>query len=168
MNGVWDFIQNQILGMHWLNDLIGSLLTVCGLDPVSYTHLDVYKRQIMYREEYTAKFFDSWFRRLRKYGAGGEALCQTVSSLLASEYGRDSLSNSEFVIMFNQSASDRKQLAELLDISDAQLAYITNAESGTGLLRRSSVIVPFNGTFDRNTKLYKAMTTKIEEVALIG
>lgn len=123
---------------------------------------------IMYREEYTAKFFDSWFRRLRKYGAGGEALCQTVSSLLASEYGRDSLSNSEFVIMFNQSASDRKQLAELLDISDAQLAYITNAESGTGLLRRSSVIVPFNGTFDRNTKLYKAMTTKIEEVVLIG
>lgn len=35
MNGVWDFIQNQILGMHWLNDLIGSLLTVCGLDPAT-------------------------------------------------------------------------------------------------------------------------------------
>ena len=35
MNGVWDFIQNQILGMHWLNDLTGSLLTVCGLDPAT-------------------------------------------------------------------------------------------------------------------------------------
>ena len=30
--GVWDFIQNQILGMKWLNGLIGSLLKWLGLD----------------------------------------------------------------------------------------------------------------------------------------
>ena len=29
---VWDFIQNQILGMKWLNDLIGTLLGRIGLD----------------------------------------------------------------------------------------------------------------------------------------
>lgn len=29
---MWDFIQNQILGMHWLNDLIGQGLTAVGLD----------------------------------------------------------------------------------------------------------------------------------------
>lgn len=28
----WDFFQNQILGMNWLNQLIGSLLNTCGLD----------------------------------------------------------------------------------------------------------------------------------------
>lgn len=28
----WDFFQNEILGMQWLNRLIGSLLTACGLD----------------------------------------------------------------------------------------------------------------------------------------
>ena len=28
----WDFFQNQILGMKWLNELIGSLLSVFGLD----------------------------------------------------------------------------------------------------------------------------------------
>ena len=32
MQIVWDFIQNQLLGMKWLNDIIGSLLTFCGLD----------------------------------------------------------------------------------------------------------------------------------------
>lgn len=35
MNGLkewWDFIQNQILGMKWLNELIGKLLSLCGLD----------------------------------------------------------------------------------------------------------------------------------------
>ena len=29
---IWDFIQNQILGMQWLNALIGKLLTSFGLD----------------------------------------------------------------------------------------------------------------------------------------
>lgn len=28
----WDFFQNEILGMEWLNRLIGALLTTCGLD----------------------------------------------------------------------------------------------------------------------------------------
>jgi uncharacterized membrane protein YraQ (UPF0718 family) len=32
IRGVWDFIQMQILGMKWLNDLIGSGLTALGLD----------------------------------------------------------------------------------------------------------------------------------------
>lgn len=30
--GAWDFLQNEILGMKWLNRLIGSLLEACGLD----------------------------------------------------------------------------------------------------------------------------------------
>jgi uncharacterized membrane protein YraQ (UPF0718 family) len=32
MGTVWDFFQNQILGMHWFNDLIGRLLTAMGMD----------------------------------------------------------------------------------------------------------------------------------------
>jgi len=30
--GVWDFIQNQVLGMRWLNELIGNGLTAIGLE----------------------------------------------------------------------------------------------------------------------------------------
>lgn len=32
---VWDFFQNEILGMKWLNRLIGNIVEACGLDPVS-------------------------------------------------------------------------------------------------------------------------------------
>ena len=32
MKQIWDFIQGQILGMKWLNELISRLLTACGLD----------------------------------------------------------------------------------------------------------------------------------------
>ena len=32
MKQIWDFIQGQLLGMKWLNELISRLLTACGLD----------------------------------------------------------------------------------------------------------------------------------------
>ena len=33
---IWDFIQDEILGMKWLNHLIGSLLSLTGLDMESH------------------------------------------------------------------------------------------------------------------------------------
>ena len=32
IKGLWDFFQNQVLGMKWLNELIGKVLTLFGLD----------------------------------------------------------------------------------------------------------------------------------------
>ena len=29
---IWNFIQDQVLGMKWLKDLIGSLISAVGLD----------------------------------------------------------------------------------------------------------------------------------------
>ena len=31
VKSVWDFFQNEILGMKWLNRLAGNLLETCGL-----------------------------------------------------------------------------------------------------------------------------------------
>lgn len=32
MSDIWNFFQNEILGMHWLNRLISTILNACGLD----------------------------------------------------------------------------------------------------------------------------------------
>ena len=40
------------------------------------------------------------------------------------------LANSEFLVMLNQSATDRAELAKLLNISDNQLVYVTNVPAG--------------------------------------
>ena len=29
---IWDFFQNEVLGMNWLNRLIETFLNTCGLD----------------------------------------------------------------------------------------------------------------------------------------
>ena len=62
--------------------------------------------------------------------------------------------------MLNQAASDRQELGRLLNISDEQMSYITNAEAGCGLIKYGSSLVPFVNQFPKNTKLYKLMTTK--------
>lgn len=70
------------------------------------------------------------------------------------------LSNSEFIVMLNQAGPDRQKLAELLNISEEQMNYITNADAGCGLIKYGSALVPFVNRFPKNTRLYKLMTTK--------
>ncbi|MCI6265565.1 MAG: hypothetical protein MR598_01800, partial [Erysipelotrichaceae bacterium] len=76
---------------------------------------------------------------------------------------RTMLSNSEFIVMLNQSSSDGEELAKLLNISEMQMNYITNVKEGNGLIKIGSVLVPFINKFPRNTKLYKLMSTKPNE-----
>ena len=73
---------------------------------------------------------------------------------------RTMLSNSEFIVMNNQAATDRIELAKLLNISEQQLSYVTNADAGCGLMRIGNAIVPFQNKLNTQTALYKKMTTK--------
>lgn len=83
-----------------------------------------------------------------------------VKAVLDSVQASTMLSNSEFIIMFNQAARDREKLANLLNISKEQMSYVTNAEAGCGLIRYGRSLVPFVNRFPKNTKLYELMTTK--------
>ena len=56
------------------------------------------------------------------------------------------ISNSEFLVLLNQAASDRTKLAELLHISDTQLSYVTDSEAGRGLLKMGGSLVPVSYT----------------------
>ena len=100
---------------------------------------------------------------MRKYQACGTGISQNIEDLLQSHTARTMLANSEFLIMLNQAATDREELARLLNISDNQLSYITNVAAGCGLIRCAGNIVPFENSFPRSTRLYQLMTTKPDE-----
>ena len=93
-------------------------------------------------------------------GAYPTAITQNVEYLLDSVQASTMLSNSEFIVMLNQAASDREKLSKLLNISREQMSYVTNADAGCGLIRYGSALVPFVNRFPRSTKLYALMTTK--------
>ena len=65
---------------------------------------------------------------------------QNPKDLLSSPEIENILENSDFIYMLNQAAGDRKILAERLNISSEQLAYVTNSEPGHGLLFFLSLI----------------------------
>ena len=124
------------------------------------THVFIDEFHVMFENEFSAAFFNSAWRQFRKRNAFPTAITQNVEYLLDSVQASTMLSNSEFVVMLNQAASDREKLARLLNISNEQMSYITNADAGCGLIKYGSALVPFVNRFPKNTKLYELMTTK--------
>ncbi len=115
---------------------------------------------LLFQHEYSANFLFTLWKRVRKYRACCTGITQNVDDLLQSHTARTMLANSEFLVMLNQAATDRTELARLLNISDNQLSYITNVDSGRGLIKCGSAIVPFMDNFPKHTRLYRLMTTK--------
>ena len=124
------------------------------------THVFIDEFHVVFESEQSGIFFNSAWRQFRKRGAYPTAITQNVEYLLDSVQASTMLSNSEFVVMLNQAASDRAKLAKLLNISDEQMSYVTNADAGCGLIKYGSALVPFINRFPKDTKLYQLMTTK--------
>ena len=126
------------------------------------TYIYIDEIYLLFQHEYSANFLFTLWKRVRKYGACCTGITQNVDDLLQSHTARTMLANSEFLVMLNQAATDRAELARLLNISDNQLSYITNVDSGRGLLKCGSAIVPFMNSFPKN-RLYQLMTTRPSE-----
>lgn len=124
------------------------------------THVFIDEFHVVFSNEFSAQFFNSAWRQFRKRNAYPTAITQNVEYLLDSVEASTMLSNSEFIVMLNQAASDRDKLAKLLNISNEQMSYITNADAGCGLIKYGSALVPFVNRFPKDTKLYQLMTTR--------
>lgn len=102
-------------------------------------------------------------KELENIGGCATGITQNIEEILNKEKSSTMLSNSELIIMLNQSATDREKLAEFLNISEMEKVYITNVASGEGLIRVRNSLIPFKNKFPKDTELYKLMTTKLEE-----
>ena len=132
------------------------------------THVFIDEFHVVFENEFSAEFFNSAWRQFRKRNAYPTAITQNVEYLLDSVQASTMLSNSEFIIMLNQAASDREKLAKLLNISNEQMSYITNADSGCGLIKYGGALVPFVNRFPKKTQLYQLMTTRPGEGTFAG
>ena len=121
--------------------------------------------QLLLREEQTAAYSAEIWKRFRKWGGIPTGATQNVKDLLSSPEIENILENSDFIVLLNQAAGDRKILAERLNLSAEQQKYIDNAEPGEGLLIYENVVLPFRNPIPKNTQLYQIMTTRLSEVA---
>lgn len=127
------------------------------------TYIFIDEIYLLFKYEYTTNFVYALWKRIRKYGGCATGITQNIEEILNKEKSSTMLSNSELIIMLNQSATDREKLAKFLNISDIEKVYITNVDSGEGLIRVRNSLIPFKNKFPKDTELYKLMTTKLEE-----
>jgi len=103
------------------------------------------------------------WKRFRKWGGIPTGITQNLKDFLQSREVENIFENSDFIYMLAQAPGDRELLAQKLNISPKQLAYITHTEPGEGLIFFGNVILPFTDKFPEDTALYKIMSTRLTE-----
>lgn len=113
--------------------------------------------------EYSAKYLQQLWKKVRKQGGLCTGITQNVVDLLQNYTATTMLANSEFVALLKQANTDSFKMAEVIGVSDAQLRFVTNSQSGMGLLKCGNVVIPFDNQIGKDTSLYKLYNTNIHE-----
>ena len=122
-------------------------------------------------DPFSAGYLQKFWKEYRQYMGICTGITQNVDTVLRSEEGKEMLANSEFVYLAKQAPTDRETLLRTVDITNAQLSYVTNSEYGQGLLKFGKNIMPLNNYLDRKNgteaekKLYQLYNTNsFEEI----
>ena len=151
------------IAMHTTNEFVTAAVNANHAEGVAtWCYFDEF--HILLRDPLTASYFVAVWKMLRKKGCVPSALTQNVKDLLASREIENILDNTDFMILLSQAQSDRAILAKQIGISEHQLSYITQSNSGEGLLFYGSVTIPFVDRFPRG-EIYDLLTTKPEDAA---
>lgn len=54
-------------------------------------------------------------------------------------------------------------MAEVIEVSDAQLRFVTNTMSGIGLIKCGNDVIPFDNIIENGLELYNLFNTDIHE-----
>jgi len=119
---------------------------------------------LLFQDEMIAQTLSAIFKRARKYGGVPTGISQNVEDLLKSTTCRTMLSNCNFIQILNQAAMDRENLRTLLNLSDSQVATITSAPRGQGLIYTGSNCVGFHSVFPKNNSIYRCLTSDMKEI----
>lgn len=127
------------------------------------TWLYIDEFHVLLNSEYSAKYLQQLWKKVRKQGGLCTGITQNVVDLLQNYTATTMLANSEFVALLKQANTDSSKMAEVIGVSEAQLRFVTNTQSGMGLMKCGNVVIPFDNTIEKGTELYNLYNTNIHE-----
>ena len=127
------------------------------------TWLYIDEFHVLLNSEYSAKYLQQLWKKVRKQGGLCTGITQNVVDLLQKYTATTMLANSEFVALLKQANTDSSRMAEVIGVSEAQLRFVTNSSSGMGLMKCGNVVIPFDNTIEKGTDLYNLYNTNIHE-----
>ena len=127
------------------------------------TWLYIDEFHVLLNSEYSAKYLQQLWKKVRKQGGLCTGITQNIVDLLQNYTATTMLANSEFVALLKQANTDSSRMAEVIGVSEAQLRFVTNTSSGMGLMKCGNVVIPFDNTIEKGTDLYNLYNTNIHE-----
>ncbi|MEH2960391.1 VirB4-like conjugal transfer ATPase, CD1110 family [Candidatus Merdisoma sp. JLR.KK006] len=127
------------------------------------TWLYIDEFHVLLNSEYSARYLQQLWKKVRKQGGLCTGITQNIVDLLQNYTATTMLANSEFVALLKQASTDSSRMAEVIGVSEAQLRYVANTSSGMGLIKCGNVVIPFDNTIEKGTDLYNLYNTNIHE-----
>ena len=127
------------------------------------TWLYIDEFHVLLNSEYSAKYLQQLWKKVRKQGGLCTGITQNVVDLLQNYTATTMLANSEFVALLKQANTDSSKMAEVIGVSEAQLRFVNNSPSGMGLIKCGSSVIPFDNQIRKDTGLYRLYNTNIHE-----
>jgi len=127
----------------------------------TWLYLDEF--HVLLNREYSAKYLQQLWKKVRKQGGLCTGITQNIIDLLQNYVATTMLANSEFVALLKQANTDSSRLAEVIGVSEAQLRFVANSSSGMGLMKCGNVVIPFDNTISKDSDLYRLYNTNLHE-----
>ncbi len=129
------------------------------------TWLYIDELHVLLDKNLAAKSLESLWKKVRKLGGICTGITQNIIDVLKNHISATMVNNSEFTILMKQSPKDKEKILESIEISEAQLRYVTHAQSGTGLLRHGDVVIPIDARIEKSSVMYQLFNTNMHEKA---
>ena len=115
-------------------------------------------------KEYSAKYLYTLWKKVRKLGGLCTGITQNITDMLQNYTAVTMLGNSEFIALLKQANVDSQELSRAAGIPEAQLRFVNNSPSGTGIIKHGSVCIPFDNRMGKEENpIYALFNTNLHE-----
>ncbi len=115
-------------------------------------------------KEYSAKYLYTLWKKVRKLGGLCTGITQNICDMLQNYTAVTMLGNSEFIALLKQANVDSQELSRVAGIPEAQLRFVNNSPSGTGIIKHGGVCIPFDNRMGKEENpIYALFNTNLHE-----
>lgn len=129
------------------------------------TWLFIDEFHVLLNSEFSAKYLQQLWKKVRKQGGLCTGITQNITDLLQNYVAATMISNSEFVVLLKQANLDSAKISEVIGVSEAQLKFVSSSPAGMGLIKCGNIIIPFDNRINKGNGLYQLFNTNLHEKA---
>lgn len=143
---VWDSVRENYAAGRW-----------------TWIYFDELHRYYRGENDRAALQIERLYAEIRKYGGIVTSMTQHPAGVLASPAAASMLTNSQFVVMFEQDGANIEAMADRLQLNEAHKHSLTSADVGCAVLRARGSTVTVSRKYPAGDIVYDTVTTSFAD-----